>query len=113
MHWPSKQIATGGLTGFVTVSAALWERYAASGPAMDGGPWRFEKGFMEEASHTGTEYRSGGRSQILAAFTAQLDRMIPEDERVPLKGATFADFEDRVETAGSFAEKRSADPRVG
>jgi len=26
-----------------------------------------------------------------------LDRMIPPDEEVPLKGATFADFEDQVE----------------
>lgn len=42
--------------------------------------------------------RQEARARILAAFSAQLDRMIPEDGRVPLKGATFADFEDQVET---------------
>ena len=41
--------------------------------------------------------RQEARARILSAFAAQLDRMIPEDERVPLKGATFADFEDQVE----------------
>lgn len=41
--------------------------------------------------------RQAARARILAAFSAQLDRMIPEDEEVPLKGATFADFEDQVE----------------
>jgi hypothetical protein len=42
--------------------------------------------------------RQEARARILAVFSAQLDRMIPEDEGVPLKGATFADFEDQVET---------------
>jgi len=41
--------------------------------------------------------RQEARARILAAFQAQLERMIPEDEEVPLKGATFADFEDQVE----------------
>ncbi len=41
--------------------------------------------------------RQEARARILATFQAQLDRMIPEDEKVPLKGATFADFEDQVE----------------
>lgn len=41
--------------------------------------------------------RQEARARIFAAFTAQLDRMIPEDESVPLKGATFADFEDQAE----------------
>ena len=41
--------------------------------------------------------RQEARSRILATFSAQLDRMIPEDESVPLKGATFADFEDQAE----------------
>ena len=41
---------------------------------------------------------------IYARFlTAQLDRLIPEDESVPLKGATFADFEDQVETLAQAA----------
>lgn len=41
--------------------------------------------------------RQEARARILAAVEAQLDRMIPLDEEVPLKGATFADFEDQVE----------------
>ena len=41
--------------------------------------------------------RSEARARILAAFQAELDRMIPADEGVPLKGATFADFEDQME----------------
>jgi len=41
--------------------------------------------------------RQEARARILAAFQGQLDRMIPLDEAVPLKGATFADFEDQVE----------------
>jgi predicted Zn-ribbon and HTH transcriptional regulator len=41
--------------------------------------------------------RQEARARILAAMTAQLDRMIPTDEEIPLKGATFADFEDQVE----------------
>ena len=42
--------------------------------------------------------RQAARARIQAAFAAQLDRLIPEDETVPLKGATFADFEDQAET---------------
>jgi len=41
--------------------------------------------------------RQEARARILATFQAQLDRMIPEDEDIPLKGATFTDFEDQVE----------------
>ena len=41
--------------------------------------------------------RQEARVRILAVFSVQLDRMIPEDEEVPLKGLTFADFEDQVE----------------
>jgi hypothetical protein len=41
--------------------------------------------------------RQEARARILAAVAAQLDRMIPSDEEVPLKGATLADFEDQVE----------------
>ncbi|MCH7840176.1 MAG: hypothetical protein IID38_08070, partial [Planctomycetes bacterium] len=47
--------------------------------------------------------RQAARARILSAFTAQLDRVIPADERVPLKGATFADFEDQVETLAQAA----------
>ena len=42
--------------------------------------------------------RQKARARILATLTAELDRMIPEDETIPLKGATFLDFEDQVET---------------
>jgi len=41
--------------------------------------------------------RQEARARILATLETQLDRMIPLDEEVPLKGATFADFEDQVE----------------
>ncbi len=41
--------------------------------------------------------RQEARARILATFQAQLDRMIPEDEEIPLKGETFTDFEDQVE----------------
>lgn len=47
--------------------------------------------------------RQEARARILAAFQAQLDRVIPEDEDVPLKGATFADFEDQIETLAQAA----------
>ena len=47
--------------------------------------------------------RQQARARILAAFTAQLDRVIPEDEGLPLKGATFADFEDQVDTLAQAA----------
>ena len=47
--------------------------------------------------------RQEARSRILAAFRAQLDQMIPEDESVPLKGATFADFEDQAEALAQTA----------
>ncbi len=47
--------------------------------------------------------RREARARILAAFTAQLDRMIPEDESVLLKGATFADFEDQAEALAQTA----------
>lgn len=57
--------------------------------------------------------RQEARARILAAFAAQLDRVIPADETIPLKGATFADFEDQVETLAQAAlpvalEERSA-----
>ena len=47
--------------------------------------------------------REQARARILAAFAAQLDRVIPADETVPLKGATFPDFEDQVETLAQAA----------
>jgi hypothetical protein len=47
--------------------------------------------------------RQEARARIRAAFEAQLDRMIPEDEGVALKGATFADFEDQAEALAQVA----------
>lgn len=41
--------------------------------------------------------RQAARARIMAAVTAELDRMIPLDEETPLKGAVFVDFEDQVE----------------
>ena len=57
--------------------------------------------------------RQEARARILSAFTAQLDRVIPEDESVPSKWMTFADFEDQVDTLAQAAlpvalERRSS-----
>lgn len=41
--------------------------------------------------------RQAARDKLRAVFQAALDRMIPPDESVPLKGATFLDFENQVE----------------
>ena len=47
--------------------------------------------------------RREARARILATFAAELDRMIPEDEEKPLKGATFGDFEDQVDQVARSA----------
>jgi len=57
--------------------------------------------------------RQEARSRAMGAFAAALDRMLPGDESTPLKGATFADFEDQVEelihsTMPVVLEERSA-----
>lgn len=41
--------------------------------------------------------RRDARERALAAFAAALDRIIPLDESIPLKGSKFVDFEDQVE----------------
>jgi hypothetical protein len=41
--------------------------------------------------------RREARDRITRSFLASLDRMIPEDESVPLRGSTFLDFEKQVE----------------
>jgi predicted Zn-ribbon and HTH transcriptional regulator len=69
--------------------------------------------FKEEAAMSARTTREEARARILAAFAVQLDRVIPADETVALKGATFADFEDQVETLAQAAlpvalEERSA-----
>ena len=40
--------------------------------------------------------RQQARQRALEVFTASLDRIIPPDESVPLKGSTFLDWEDQV-----------------
>ena len=57
--------------------------------------------------------RQAARERVQAAFRAALDRMIPADEAVPLKGALFVDFEDQVEAlvqavAPTVLEERAA-----
>lgn len=57
--------------------------------------------------------RQEARDRILKAFQAQLDRLIPSDEQVPLKGSLFVDFEEQAEAlirAASpvFLEERAA-----
>ena len=47
--------------------------------------------------------RQEARARILAAFEGQLDRIIPADESVALKGATFADFEDQAQSLATTA----------
>jgi hypothetical protein len=44
-----------------------------------------------------TRTRQEARERIVKSFIASLDRMIPEDESVPLRGSTFLDFEKQVE----------------
>jgi hypothetical protein len=44
--------------------------------------------------------RKTARARILALMQAELDRIIPADESVSLKGKTFAEFEDQVERLG-------------
>jgi DNA-directed RNA polymerase subunit RPC12/RpoP len=47
--------------------------------------------------------REESRARILARFSAELDRLIPADEGVPLKGSRFSDFEDQVEVLARAA----------
>lgn len=65
--------------------------------------------------------RQEARVRILSPFTARLDRVILEDDGVPLKvkGATSADFEDQVDTLAQTAmlvvleERASLEPTGG
>jgi len=41
--------------------------------------------------------RREARERAVAAFMASLDRVIPADESVPLRGRTFRDWEDQAE----------------
>lgn len=44
--------------------------------------------------------RQDARERLRKVFDEALDRLIPPDESIPLKGARFTDFEDQVETLG-------------
>jgi hypothetical protein len=44
--------------------------------------------------------RQDARERLRKVFEGALDRLIPADESIPLKGARFTDFEDQVETLG-------------
>jgi hypothetical protein len=57
--------------------------------------------------------RQEARDRILKAFQAQLDRVMPADEQVPLKGSVFVDFEEQAEaliraSSPVFLEERAA-----
>ncbi len=57
--------------------------------------------------------RQEARDRILKVFQGELDRLIPAEEQVPLKGGTFVDFEEQAEAliraAGPvFLEERAA-----
>jgi hypothetical protein len=68
--------------------------------------------FKEEAGMPARSTRQEARARILAAFAAQLDRVIPADETIALKGATFADFEDQVETLAQAALPMALEERA-
>ena len=70
------------------------------GPVAGPREW---KCFKEEADMPARTTRQEARARIMAAFAAQLERVLPADETIPLKGATFADFEDQVETLAQAA----------
>lgn len=40
--------------------------------------------------------RAAARVRVLEVLTAAVDRIIPADESIPLKGVRFVDFEDQV-----------------
>jgi hypothetical protein len=44
--------------------------------------------------------RQQSRQKINEVFERAFSKVIPADERIPLRGRTFSDFEDQVEEAG-------------
>lgn len=57
--------------------------------------------------------REEARNRVIAAFMLSLDKMIPADASVPLKGATFGEWEDqaaqvRRSVIPTLLEERSA-----
>jgi|GEM_PF-3991915 len=69
-------------------------RFFGGGMIVEGQPWMADPMVSMTVSWrnpimTARGTRKETRARILAAFTPQLDRVIPEDGSVPLKGATF------------------------
>ena len=57
--------------------------------------------------------RQQARARVMATFSASLERMIPANESVPMRGATLLDFENQVEAlirdvAPMLLEERAA-----
>lgn len=57
--------------------------------------------------------RQEARDRVTKAFMASLEKIIPADESIPLKGSIFRDWEDQVEVlvqqvAPTLLEERSA-----
>ena len=57
--------------------------------------------------------RHKARERLLAAFQAELDKLIPADESLPLKGGRFVEWEDQADElertlCTTFLEERSA-----
>lgn len=57
---------------------------------------------MDETDHDGTNDMSRRSGADFGVFSTRFDRMT-EDESVPLKGETFADFEDLAEALAQTA----------
>lgn len=60
-----------------------------------------------------TQTRSAARQRILDVTSRALDKVIPPDEGMALRGKTFSDFEDQVEEVGralmtTLLEERAA-----
>jgi len=60
-----------------------------------------------------TTDRQAARERLLALAKAQIDKLIPADESVPLRGQFFADFEDQADelertVCPAFLEERVA-----
>jgi hypothetical protein len=66
-----------------------------------------------EAVMAATTDRQAARERLLALAKAQIDKLIPADEAVPLRGQLFADFEDQANelertVCPAFLEERVA-----
>jgi hypothetical protein len=66
-----------------------------------------------EAVMAATTDRQAARERLMALAKAQIDKLIPADEAVPLRGQFFADFEDQADElertiCPAFLEERVA-----